>query len=531
MEKIEKQLNIILNLINEKKYVEAINIVQELKQLNNIELNKYLNIYMDLFSVITSLTRPQIDEVKLVTLQDVLVDTTTNKNAESENEKRSLIMQHKYNKIDFKKETWDQDIYQTILKSLIELAQASEKKFKKLFESKIYSQDYEQARRLMENKLLRQKGMSHEKITYILLEKFMSIKDTKIIPPITSGTVSNYIDAITNNNFELALKFTESYIVKNNIDMNRYINYLILRDLCKMIKNVKNYNKYCKENNIDFLEPNGFIQNKYDELISSGIVTTKTKNKNKIAKILEDLLDHPEISSLFINNGETFVLRYTPYRNTISSISKLMIEANKLYGTGKISQALELYLEAIKYEEIKPAAFAKIGLCLVSLKNHSKAIEFLNLAMELGKNEKEVYDFHALIAKLEGKLYAEEMKPIFSPKENKFDFYNQNSNFGLGDITELNDAIMLSGLDVESACLNLGMSEEEIELVKLVYAKEFFSKGEIKLAEKFLKSVEMSENKTQRVKKALDEVRKNKKIYINKNETSLSLSLKLKPKK
>ena len=78
----------------------------------------------------------------------------------------------------------------------------------------------------------------------------------------------------------------------------------------------------------------------------------------------------------------------------------------------------------------------------------------------------------------------EEIKPVFKPKDNKFNF-EENYNFGLGDISEVTDAIILMELNVDEACQKLLINKEETELIKLIYAREFFSKGEIKLGEKF----------------------------------------------
>ena len=208
-----------------------------------------------------------------------------------------------------------------------------------------------------------------------------------------------------------------------------------------------------------------------------------------------------------------------------------MTEANKLNSSNQTKEALEIYLEVLKYDNIRAITYSKVGLCYVALRNYTKAIEYLTIAMELGKKENQTFDFHALITRLEGRLLEADVKPLFSNKDNKFNFCDKNDNFGLGNLTDITNAIIESGLDVESACLSLGISSENTELIKLVYAREFFSSGEEQLAEKFLKSVEQSKNKTPRIIKALKEVRNNKRMYLNKRETTMTLSLKLKPKK
>lgn len=535
MIKINDKLNIVLNFINQKNYVEAINLIQELYEMNNTDLNKYLLILMDLFSVISCLTKKQKENIKNLELCDMMIDNSNIFNdLNKENDKRNLILQKKYSLLIEDFDNWENNVYQNILRVLIKTANDSEEKFKSNFESAIFDRKYEHAKNILESKLVRQRALKEEKITYQILTQLFSIMKTKSLPCVLKSNTEDYVEAISNNDFELALKIIEQrYINDNKVVLTRMPDYLLLRDICKVIQNVKKFDTYCEDNKInsDGLEKNDCIKSKYEEIKKYGIITIKTKNTNKIAKVLMDSINYPDISCMLLCNNEMIVLKYNPYVDTYSKVPKLMLEANKINARKKTKNALNLYLEALKFENVRSSAYSKIGLCFVELKSFSRAIDYLTVAMELGKKEDIIFDFHPLIARLQGKLQADEIKPHFSNKDNIFDFEGQKINFGLGDLTEINDFIISSGLDVESACISMGIFPEKIDLIKLVYAREFFSKGEIKLAEKFLKSVEQSENKTERVKRALDEIKKNKIIFINKKESTLTLSLKLKPKK
>lgn len=534
MNNLEEYLKPLLELINKKDYINAITLIEKLEAFKDEELNKYLKVLMDLFSVITSLTREQRDSIKSLTFEDFVLNKSSNLFSDiiKENEKRYLILHRRYATLIKGFNDWESSIYQDILKALITLANEAEKKHRTNLLNNIYSKNYEQAKVLLENKSAKQNIKKIEKVTLVLLEQIMVLMHSKELPKKNEINTDNYIEAISNNDFELALKLTEDYNIKNNFNFNQTPNYLLLRDICKVLRNIKNYKDYCKENKVEAPEEeNELVKNKYDEIKKYGLVTIKCKTKNKIAKILKSLINYPGISSMVICDGKTLVLKYSPYIDSLSRVPELMKKANDLSNKKKTKEALEIYLEVLKCEGIKAITYSKVGLCFVALKNYSKAIEYLTIAMELGKKENQIYDFHALITRLEGKLLEEDIKPHFSYKESKFNFCDKNDNFGLGDLTDLTNSITESGLDVESACLNLGIPKENIELIKLVYAKEFFSRGEEQLAEKFLKSVEQSDNKTPRIIKALKEVRNNKRMYLNKRETTMTLSLKLKPKK
>lgn len=532
MNDLERKLKDLKELINNKDYINAILLIKELEKIGNEDLNKHFKILMDLFSVITCLPMDQIDIVKNLKFEEIeiLKQSCFFSDITKENAKHELIFHRRYAALikDFK--NWESNTYQDILRMLINLAYLVEKKCKSTILNNIYTQNYEKARKLLENKAETQRLKKLEKVTLILLGQIIVFMKTKELPEVNLVNTNDYVEALANNNFKLALKLVENYNLTNNINFNQTPNYLLLRDICKVLENIKNYKNYCMENKIKIADESyEFIKNKYNEIKKYGLITVKCKTKEKVAKILKALINYPDISSIIIGEGKTLVLKYSPYIDSKNKVPGMMKKANLLFSEKEIEDALKIYLDVLKNDDIKATTYSKVGLCFVELRNYTKAIEYLTIAMEIGKKEKKIYDYHALITKLQGKLSAEDIKPHYNIKN--LDFTNKQVNFGLGDLTEITKKIIESGLDVESACISLGISSENTELIKLVYAREFFSRGEDEIAKKFLKSVEQSDNKTSKVIKALKETRSNKKIYLNKKETTMSLSLKLKPKK
>ena len=534
MDIITEQLYLVQNLLNKSDYNGVVKIVDSMQNINNENLNKYLKILMELLSLITSLNREQIDTLKEINIQELKLENPSLifPNITKENEKINLIFARKYDELKNDFRNWDRNIYQDILKKLILLASAKEKKNNENILKLIENKNYERAKILLENRALRHRTEKEEKLTLILLEKLIVLQNSKTLPEINFEETDNYIEAIKNNNFELALHLIKKYNRDNNILLSTSQIYLLLRDirdLCKTLKNTKIYEEYCSENQVmAFGDSGNLIKNKYEEIKKYGIATIKCKSKERVAKILKDLINYHNIEGIVIDNGKTIVLKYSKTKDINNKIPKMLKKANKLSAKKETKEALHLYLEILKFENTSSIVYSKLGLCFFGLKSYDKAIEYFNIAMELGKKEGKVYDFHSLINSLQGKIQKDEIKPIFKPKDNEFNF-EENYNFGLGDISEITDAIILMELNVDEACQKLLINREETELIKLVYAREFFSKGEIKLGEKFLKAVEQNENKTPRVVAALEEVKRSKRMYINKKENTLELSLKLKP--
>ena len=113
-----------------------------------------------------------------------------------------------------------------------------------------------------------------------------------------------------------------------------------------------------------------------------------------------------------------------------------------------------------------------------------------------------------------------------------FDYSDVNDYYGIHNFAEINSYIIESGLDVESACKQLGLTPEKIDIVNLIYAKCFYTQGNFSKGDLFLKSFERSKTKTDNTKKIFEEVRKNKRFYQNrKGESNTELVLKILPKK
>ena len=103
--------------------------------------------------------------------------------------------------------------------------------------------------------------------------------------------------------------------------------------------------------------------------------------------------------------------------------------------------------------------------------------------------------------------------------------------YGINNFEEINQYIENSGLSVEKACEQLQFSQEQIDIIKLIYAREFYKQGSMKTGDAFLKAVEQRKEKSLKLKSILEEIRNNKKLYLKKQyETNLKLKTTLSPK-
>lgn len=278
-----------------------------------------------------------------------------------------------------------------------------------------------------------------------------------------------------------------------------------------------------------------FIEKKHNELIKNkGIIILNSMSKERTNFILNEADKYLDMSVFtIVDGGKTrIVLRYNELDYEDFDITALITEAMDDYRNGFYEDSLNKQIKILETNaENKSSNYAMIGLSYMRLFDIDKAIEYLTVANYLAKEEKSTRDFGDLILKLKGEIDEEDIKP--NVKMQQKDFRNDNDKFyGIKNFEELNTYICESGLDVESACRSLNMSEEDIDVVKLIYAREYYTLGNKEKGELFLKSYEKSKAKTNKTKSIYKYLQQNKKFYKNRFDGEpRQLSLKLVPKK
>lgn len=275
-----------------------------------------------------------------------------------------------------------------------------------------------------------------------------------------------------------------------------------------------------------------FIAKKYEELTEKkGIILLRPMDGARIDRIFEMIEDYPDMVAFVIGEGnqQQVVLRYKPVIDEYVDGKNLINLGNQAYKDGNYNECIENYLQLLQlFDEPRSVVYSKLGLAYMKKWQIPLAIDYLTIATALAKKEKVDFDFSDLIAKLKGDIPQEDAKPRFRMTQKDFDYSDVNNYYGIENFNEINSYIVESGLDVESACEQLGFTPEETDIVKLIYAREFYTQGNYDKGDLFLKSVERSKNKTKETIRIFEEIRKNKRFYQNRqgeNPTKLVLSL------
>lgn len=275
-----------------------------------------------------------------------------------------------------------------------------------------------------------------------------------------------------------------------------------------------------------------FIEEKHQKLVQEkGIILLKPMDKERRQRIYDIAQDYKDMAAFSIGKEEKkpIVLRYKTYTKEYIDIKKLISNGDMAYSNNDYNECINCYLQILAFGKPRAFIYAKLGLAYMKKRKLDKAIEYLTVATQLSKETNEVFDFTELIEKLRGNI--EEAKPKFIMREKEFK-RDLDNNYGIENFEEINDFIIETNLDVDSACQKLNLNEEQIIGIKLLYAKLYYSQGEYDIGDLFYQSVEKTSNKNDFIKKQLDEIRRTRKFYINRDVTiPKKLSLTLKPKK
>ena len=279
-----------------------------------------------------------------------------------------------------------------------------------------------------------------------------------------------------------------------------------------------------------------FIKARHEELAKKGgMCLLRPMDNAEIDRIFDMIDEYPDMVAFVIEEGnqQQVVLRYKPVINEHFDINNLIDLGNQAYSVGNYDECIEDYLQLLQiFSEPKSITYSKLGLSYMKKSNIPLAIDYLTVANALAKKEKKEMDFSDLILRLKRKIPKNDIKPRFKMLQEDFDYSDVNNFYGIENFDEINSFITSSGMDVESACKQLNMTPEQIDIIKLIYAREFYIQGDLEKGNLFLNSAEKSKNKSKATVKIIDEVRRNKKFYKNRKvERSRQLSLSLIPKK
>lgn len=246
------------------------------------------------------------------------------------------------------------------------------------------------------------------------------------------------------------------------------------------------------------------------------IVVLKAMDSARRKNIHNIVASIPSVKSFSIGSGSTrrIVLTNSPYIEGKVNKRALSIEGDRAYREQDYEKCIECYRTLLYL--VKPSAnvYAKLGLAYMKKNELKRAIDYLTISTELSKEVDGTFDFTELIAKLSGKGIAQEdVKPKFNMNEEEF--LNEENYYGVEHIEEISRMVFADNIPLEEACRTFNYDENQMNVIRLIYAEEYYSAGDYKSGDALVKVVTNAKDKSKRLKKILEQVIARKKFYKN----------------
>ena len=246
------------------------------------------------------------------------------------------------------------------------------------------------------------------------------------------------------------------------------------------------------------------------------VVILKSMNSERRRKIHQIVAAIPNVKSFSIGSSSTrkVVLTNSPYIEGRINKRELFIEGDKAYREHDYEKCIDCYRQLLYFVKPNQKVYAKLGLCYLRKNNLERAITYLTIATELNRELGGSYDFTELIEKISGKsCQQEEKKPNVKMSEDEF--LDENNHYGVKYISEISRMVFTENVSLEEACRRFNYDTNQMNIIRLIYAEDYYSIGDYKSGDALFKLVSESKNKSKRVKIILENVRLRKKFYKN----------------
>ena len=261
----------------------------------------------------------------------------------------------------------------------------------------------------------------------------------------------------------------------------------------------------------EFLEE----QKKYLES-TGGVSKISNLSLQEVNNLELIIFDYPELEYFLLENEENYdVFLRRKYLSSKIDIGSTINAAKNAYRNMNYKSSLSKLLLILKKAACpKSEVYVLTGLSYINLGEEEKGIDYLRLANYIeGKKDYNNVDLNEVRERVE-----ESMKEF--KKSSSYNQYNVDMDrqvhidrLSLPNLDRIIKAIEVNFYDLETAGKEFNLTDEQIDFIKLIYAREFYKQGEIEKGDYYLKSVEESSGKTSDVTRLCLEARTNKRFF------------------
>ena len=304
-------------------------------------------------------------------------------------------------------------------------------------------------------------------------------------------------------NLNMYKEAKESFIVSEGLNRKLNLPYSHKEILEKIDQNEKDYN---------------YLKAKYEEMVSQNLLyipldinyfyNSKNINNSKWLRV----------------NNRLYLKPFNDFYTKKYDVD----DAYSLYYSKHYKEALDKTISCINGTNnivFLTRLYRLLGMTYLQLTNLSLAIYYSSFALELAIQSENEY------------LIKDAMELFFKVKNE----YNQNeeakriTNFTLKDFEEEHNedlekiAWLIAGTDfkVESLQKRFKLSQEDMQIINLILAREYYIQSNYSKGDYYFKLVERSKGKTSKVKKMMMDIQSKKQFYKNRINESIVLTKKI----
>lgn len=388
-------------------------------------------------------------------------------------------------------------------------------------------EDYDELKNILDKENEHRFLSTSNKYLLKLVNSYIEMKNTGIVPEVM-GEGSNTYEAIDNNNYKLAIRLLFEHNKEKGVEKASFLHDMLskmatfeedkdIRILIDAVAEMRKKHEIIDEKNILTDKEKQSLKSKIDELHngrSAFLLEPMPKKKRDLVQGFVSKFEHIASFSIGVEPERRVVLRHHPHITEYVDRIETSHEAKDLYRKGKYEEAAKLYELLLKLGRPKEIIYGMYGLTLLRLNKRNEALDYLKIATIMSKDNGGVLDYSGIIESIEYPQDRETRKPKVEVKENEFKDENKSalSEELLNDLIGLTQEGEISLVD---ACVKLGLSEEDINYVKLLYARDCYYLNYVKEGDLYFKQVEKSKAKDKRVKDLYKEILRDKKYYHN----------------
>lgn len=347
---------------------------------------------------------------------------------------------------------------------------------------------------------------------YNCFEKIYTV--TKLYLKLKNGEIITYPELATINRIN-------SYVSINNY--KKLFNYLnIPNDFNQQNEMVNLINKIYQlsfDNKFELEEFGVHASRIINNIKTRDDFKILTKLDNNSNMILQLAMDDPDIVVERIeDNGLMFILLRNIKYEYKESYENIFNEIDSLYKDGEFSEARKLCFKLIGYPEIDPQIFVKLGFIEFKSLHKSSSDRYFMVASLLSKKPNEQLDYFKHVDK----------KRFLKDKDA---FEKEAIFYEIMNIYNILDFYFNHNVNLEIACLQFGLNVYQINIVKLLIAKQYYWAKDYAMGDLYYQSVLNSEYQNASIKFLIENFGDKKKLKNGNLHKAISITSKLSRRK